>query len=155
MQKVFAGHRAGVAARKSRRTARDIGIACAGLLRLAVRRLTLRPPAMGSAEPRAEAQPSGVTAPAAHDHMGKLSTVVDAACRHGERAQACHDSAGRRIDAALYELDQLRQELEAVVDPQLLKRTGEILQGASALAPAALDKSEIKAGPATAERSAA
>lgn len=152
MGKVFEVGMAASAARKSRAAARDIGKACAGLLRVAAGRLAMRH-APARKESRPVPQPADREPPAARDHMGKLSTVVDAACRHGERAQALHESAGRRIDAALYELEQLRQELEAVVDPQLLKRTSEILQNANA--PSLQRPSAVTADPATAKRSAA
>lgn len=86
--------------------------------------------------------------------MDKLSRVVDAASLHGERAQSYHESAGRRIDSALYELEQLRQELESVVDPKLLQRTSEILERANA--PASPSSGEgVTAGRAKAEQSAA
>lgn len=61
--------------------------------------------------------------PQAGPKVGRLSDVVASAARHSARAQACHDDAGVRVDAALYELEQLRQELKAVVDPRLLARS--------------------------------
>ena len=65
--------------------------------------------------------------------LTKLSGVVETAAGHGERASHYHERAGLRVDAALYELEQLRKELESVVDPQLLARTMAILEQSAAL----------------------
>ncbi len=92
--------------------------------------------------------------------IGRLSDVVDNAARHGARAQECHEGASLRVDAALYELEQLRSELSAVVDPRLLARTGGILEAEAARARGAEAHSRpmadvVKAGPAGSKRSAA
>lgn len=131
--------------------------ACAGLLRRAADLLSRsrgndahRPPS-----PRSAQSPT-TEAGATRDHLGRLSKAVDAARRHGERAEALHLGAGRRIDAALYELEQLRQDLQSVVDPKLLVRTSEILEGGAASAGSAtVSASALTAAQAKAARSAA
>lgn len=100
--------------------------------------------------------------------IARLSEVVERTARHGARAEQCHENAGLRIDAALYELEQLRHELEAVVDPALLAGTSRILaeagggeEIASAAAAPASDPvsgksgTEVTAAPAAPVRSAA
>jgi hypothetical protein len=93
-------------------------------------------------------------------HVGRLSDVVARAARNSLRAQKCHDSASVRVDAALYELEKLREELKAVVDPARLAPTA----GSSAIAAAggggegaraASEPAGVRAGPAGSKRSAA
>ena len=92
--------------------------------------------------------------------IGRLSDVVDNAARHSARAQECHEGASVRVDAALYELEQLKNELSTVIDPRLLARTSGILEvetsrerGVDAdFGPRA---EVVKAGPAGSKRSAA
>ena len=94
-------------------------------------------------------------------HLTKLTSVVETAAQHVERAEQCHRGAGIRIDAALYELEQLRMELQSVVDPALLKGTSRILDAEAASigtksGMSAQPASEpAKAGPAGSARSAA
>jgi hypothetical protein len=97
----------------------------------------------------------------AQPHLTKLTSVVETAARHVERAEQCHRGAGIRIDAALYELEQLRMELQAVVDPALLQGTSRILDADAAssgtksgVSPQAATE-PAKAGPARSARSAA
>lgn len=47
--------------------------------------------------------------------MQRLAAVVREAVDQGERAARYHQGASRHIDAALYELEQLRDDLEAVL----------------------------------------
>lgn len=68
--------------------------------------------------------------------LSRLSGIVEAAAYHSERARQCHAAAGVRVDAALYELEQLRLELQAVVAPSLLAGTRRVLERAAA--PAAI-----------------
>lgn len=87
--------------------------------------------------------------------IDRLSGVVENAATRSDRAKRCHDDARRQIDSALYELDQLRLDLGAVVDPKLIARTPE----APAIDAKAETRAEPKvasmAGPARSERSAA
>ncbi len=85
--------------------------------------------------------------------LSKLTAVVETAAQHVERAEHCHRSAGIRIDAALYELDQLRMELQTVVDPALLQGTSRILDAEIAGAQPASEPTKV--GPAGSARSAA
>jgi hypothetical protein len=91
--------------------------------------------------------------------------VVESTARHVERAERCHRGAGIRIDAALYELDQLRMELQSVVDPALLEGTSRLLDSSAAEKSKAATTSNptphetadtaLKAAPAGSARSAA
>lgn len=63
--------------------------------------------------------------------FGKLSTMIGSQARQVDHAGRCHDAAAVRLDAALYELEQLRRELAAVVDPSLLVSTQRLLAAAA------------------------
>ncbi|MEQ1715340.1 MAG: hypothetical protein ABL907_05055 [Hyphomicrobium sp.] len=119
--------------------------------------------AKGHEKPQAEAaqalDPSG---PEAREdaQLTRLSGVIERASLHGERAQRCHDGAGLRIDAALYELEQLREELRAVVDPALLagfqrRGVGNCAPDTSGTSVASTTPDRATAGPAKAARTAA
>jgi hypothetical protein len=80
--------------------------------------------------------------------------IARAADRHEERVRACQQGASQRIDAALCELDRLRQELSAVIDPALLghaDRNGTVGIRAPERPQSA---PTVTAGPATRARSA-
>ena len=49
--------------------------------------------------------------------MERLAAVVRATAGRGERAARCHAGAAQRIDAAIYELEQLRAEIASVLRP--------------------------------------
>ena len=57
--------------------------------------------------------------------LNRLSGVIENAAMRADNAKRCHDDARRHIDSALYELDQLRAELGAIVDPKLIARPTE------------------------------
>ena len=80
-------------------------------------------------EPARQQGPGG--APVRHsqacEELQQLSGVIEGAALQVERAGRWHAGAGQRVDAALYELEQLRRDLEAVVDPALLAGTRRIL----------------------------
>jgi hypothetical protein len=65
-----------------------------------------------SAPAHAEGMPE---ADSARRQMERLAALIHASARRGERAARCHASAARRIDAAIYELEQLRAEIATVV----------------------------------------
>ena len=87
----------------------------------------LRRPTPQSPAPAAAPIASELPHPRPDDHLARLTGIIASAARHGERASTLHEYANRRIDSALYELDQLRLELGAVVDPHLLKETAALL----------------------------
>ena len=87
-------------------------------------------------------------------HFERLSGDFHASVARGERAGRCHAGAVQRIDVALYELDQLREELAGV----LRSGTTGTLQAtatATALAKPVADAFAVKADRAAALRSAA
>lgn len=103
--------------------------------------------ARGSGEARAHRTIARQAGSHASPQLSKLTTVVESAAHHVERAEHCHRGAGVRIDAALYDLEQLRMELGAIVDPALLQTTSrppaaevarrEVASGAAAEPPSA------------------
>lgn len=104
-----------------RRSAADALRAMAGrVIGLAALRAWSRPPPAVSNRSFSSRAPTPRTPE--QPLMKELAGVVHGAVGHGERAQRYHDGAARRIDAALYELDQLRMELAAVLSPELLDR---------------------------------
>ncbi len=113
--------------------------------------------AMLSRSKRLVRRDEAAAATAPPPHLARLTGVVEAAARHGERAQSCHDDASLRIDSALYELEQLRRELESVVPSELLQRAHEILADAARAPNAQPSESEpaLKAGPVVTAQSAA
>jgi hypothetical protein len=83
--------------------------------------------------PRSQAQPpSGVPPVEPVSHLSRLAGIIDSTARHAARADACHRCAEVRIDAALYELEQLRSDLAAVVPPAMLTGTERLLAGLAA-----------------------
>ncbi len=89
--------------------------------------------------------------------LGRLSGVVENAAMRADNAKRCHDDARRHIDSALYELDQLRLELGAIVDPRLIARPD---APAAAGMPTAegiepTPKADLKVGPGRSIQSAA
>lgn len=80
-----------------------------------------------AATPGAAAFHAGLASPVCDfatfdSQAARLSGVVTNAVARGERAVALHGRASRRIDAAIYELAELRRELSAVVDLRPLPR---------------------------------
>lgn len=55
--------------------------------------------------------------------IARLAGIVTAAVGHSDRAGNLHDLAARRIDAALYDLGNLRDELAAVIERPLPRCT--------------------------------
>ena len=125
--------------------------ACTGAL--AAARELLRE-TLSREEIRLEAQKNAAGEPGARRELAQLSDRVEV---HGRRAEECHAGAAQRVDSALYELEQLRRELEAVIDPTLLVRTAPAV---SAPAPSAAQfpveqPAPAMASPAPRARSAA
>ena len=122
-----------------RTTFAGLAAACAGGLgRIGLPLLSWSARAFGAAPPQ--------SSPASHGHqsghqsgeqdggqLGRLSAIVGTQARQVERADRCHSAAAVRLDAALYELEQLRDELAAVVDPALLVATDRLIGTANAV----------------------
>lgn len=123
--------------RKSRKAATPSSAPKAGLIgacAAALGRMAASLREIGSARPSLDAAgrtDAGRAGTPASPHLTKLTAVVDTTAQHVERAERCHRGAGIRIDAALYELEQLRMELQSVVDPALLQGTNRILDTAA------------------------
>lgn len=50
--------------------------------------------------------------------MQRLLELIHSSARRSERAVRCHARAAQRIDAAIYELEQLRAEIATVIRPK-------------------------------------
>ena len=76
-------------------------------------------PDIGRAQARSIVREAAIAAPAdaARLQMDRLATLVHASARRSERAHRCHAGAAQRIDAAIYELEQLRAEIASVLRP--------------------------------------
>ena len=80
-------------------------------------------------------------------HLNRLVDVVATAANCGERASRLHNAAGLKVDSALYELEQLRLELEEVVAPHLLGRTRTIPRESGTLEPGGIDQAQAHVRP--------
>ena len=80
-------------------------------------------------------------------HLNRLVDVVATAANCGERASRLHNAAGLKVDSALYELEQLRLELEEVVAPHLLGRTRTIPRESGTFKPGEIDQAQAHVRP--------
>lgn len=122
-----------------------IADACAAALRRALALLQSSSPDQQLAE--AGQQSTSIVAQYAgesgeHAQLARLVGVVERAAEHAMRAEQCHRAAAVRVDAALYELEQLRADLIGIIAPE--KLAGLLRQAVA-----------ITAGQAGSERSAA
>jgi hypothetical protein len=96
----------------------------------------------------APARPVEVGNPPARN-MDRLSSTVETAAQRSENASRCHDNARRQIDSALYDLDQLRLELQSIVPADMLNAAAPEMSARPKPA------SDVTADPARSKRSAA